>query len=234
MAKRDDNNEGSMKAGTSRRSRLGREGRGATVPRVMILGLLVIVAGGAALFWPRGGSVPTGIGENQTVVSSPAAGSGQASTPHSVDVDINTEGTAPLTPEQEIGKTDAEPTKQAGADAAKPQPNLAEPKTAKQTTPKPSTTKPATTKASTQPKIQPSSSGPYAVQVGAFGEVENADTEAARLKARGWDARVRAGDNSSGNMVYRVWIVYFASRQEAQTFINQNNRYLAGSIPVHR
>ena len=56
----------------------------------------------------------------------------------------------------------------------------------------------------------------------------------ARLKTLGWDARVRAGNNSSGEMVFRVWIGYFSSRQSAQTFINQNSKQLSGAIPVHR
>jgi len=70
--------------------------------------------------------------------------------------------------------------------------------------------------------------------VGAFGGAGNADKEAARLKALGWDARVRAGDNSAGKMVYRVWIGYFDSRKTAQNFIAQNSRKIPGAIPVHR
>jgi cell division protein FtsN len=85
-----------------------------------------------------------------------------------------------------------------------------------------------------EPRVTPSAQGQYAVQVGAFGEAVNADNEAARLKTLGWDARVRAGNNSSGEMVFRVWIGYFSSRQSAQTFINQNSKQLSGAIPVHR
>ena len=69
MAKQDEKQDGLRKKGTSRRSRAGRAGKGGTMPRIVVLGVLVIVAAGAALFWPRGGNVPTGIGENQTIVS---------------------------------------------------------------------------------------------------------------------------------------------------------------------
>jgi cell division protein FtsN len=234
MPKQDGKNDGAMKSGASRRSRAGRAGRGGNMPRIMILALLVIVAGGAALFWPRGGSVPTGIGENQTIVTSSAVNPDSSQPPRSGDVDINAEAVPTLTPEKEMGEKTA-----SGAEAA--QPAKSDPEPTVQTTPpaektpepKPAARKPAA-KSKTEPRVQPRTSGNYAVQVGAFGQAENADQEAARMKALGWDSRVRAGNNSSGEMVFRVWIVYFESRQEAQTFINQNSRHLAGAIPVHK
>lgn len=242
MSKQNESKDGALKSSAARRSRSGRAGKGSTVPRVMILGLLVVVAGGAALFWPRGGSVPTGIGENQTVVSSPNVNPDSGSTPHSGDVDINEAAPPELTPEAERGTATTTPTETKPAEAtAKP---VGEAVTKSVTQPvtqpaeKASTTKPAVKKsqpaATTVTKVEPQSTGPYAVQVGAFGQAENADQEAARLKAKGWDARVRAGNNSKGDMVFRVWIGYFASRSLAQKFIDQNSRHLAGAIPVHR
>jgi len=238
MSKQNESKDGTLKSSATRRSRSGRAGKGSTVPRVMILGLLVVVAGGAALFWPRGGSVPTGIGEHQTVVSSPTVNPDSGSTPHSGDVDINEAAPQELTPEAEHGTatttTPAE-TKPAAATAKPVDQPVAKPVT--KPVEKAKTTKPAVKKSdppAAKTKLEPQSTGPYAVQVGAFGLAENADQEAARLKALGWDTRVRAGNNSKGDMVFRVWIGYFSSRTQAQTFIDQNSRHLAGAIPVHR
>lgn len=225
MTGKDEKNDGGLKAAATRRSRSGRAGRGSTLPRIMVLGLLVIVAGGAALFWPRGGTLPTGIGENQTVVTTPTEAIQEASVPHSGEVDIGTEAAPPLTPEP--GPATAQPEK------IEPEKVIQKP--AVQPTPEPVTPKPKVkATAPDLPKIQPQSTGSYAVQVGAFGQADNADKEAARLKALGWDTRVRAGNNASGAMVFRVWIAFFASRQEAQVFINQNSRHLPGAIVVHR
>lgn len=227
MAREDAKQEGPRKAGAGRRSRSGRAGRSNT-PRIMVLALLVIVAGGAALFWPRGGGVPTGIGEHKTVVSSPSDTTLGTAPPRSGDVDIADEGAPRLIPEKA-----EEPT------AAKTDSPTEDPPPAARPEPEPEAVKPVTrtetkTQAKPVPRVQPTTDGPWVVQVGAFGEAPNADKEAARLKALGWDARVRAGNNSSGNMVFRVWIGYFASRTEAQTFINQNSRQLGGAYPVHR
>lgn len=232
MAKQEDKNDGLMKTGTSRRSRAGRAGRGGTMPRIMVLALLVVVAGGAALFWPRGGGVPTGIGEQQTVVAAPSE---TPVVPHSGDVDINAASAPALIPEKPQDQAAAE---QAATKAAATEPAPVKSVPVQQPATKTVTPPPVKTETKTvspaQPKVEPRPDGPYAVQVGAFGQAENADQEAARLKAKGWDARVRAGNNSSGDMVYRVWIGYFASRTEAQTFISQNSKLLAGAIPVHR
>ena len=225
MAKQDENQDGLRKKGTSRRSRAGRAGKGGTMPRIMVLGVLVIVAAGAALFWPRGGNVPTGIGEHQTIVSTLPDSQTVTAPPRSGEVDINSEA-ARLTPE----KAETEVGQQALPAAEEAAPPPAEPEQKKEE-PKP---QPVKKTQPTQPRIEPRSDGPWAVQVGAFGQAENADSEAARLKAKGWDARVRAGNNSSGNMVFRVWIGYFDTRERAQGFINQNSRHLAGAIPVHR
>ncbi len=43
MTKQGDKSDGSLKSGSSRRSRMGRAGQGGTMPRVMVVALLVIV-----------------------------------------------------------------------------------------------------------------------------------------------------------------------------------------------
>jgi cell division protein FtsN len=156
--------------------------------------------------------------------------------PRSGDVDISAAGGPGLTPEKPIA--DQVEAAQKKADQPKvEQPKVEQPKV-EQPKPTPPVQKPAAKKTpparTPEPRVTPSAQGQYAVQVGAFGEAVNADNEAARLKTLGWDARVRAGNNSSGEMVFRVWIGYFSSRQTAQTFINQNSKQLSGAIPVHR
>lgn len=237
MSKPDSKNEGQIKTGTSRRSRSGRAGTRSNTPRIMIVAMIVVVAGGAALFWPRGGSVPTGIGQQRTVVSTPENSTTPADPVHSGDVDINSEGVADLTPEKEEDLKKGAPSS-APAETKVEEKTVVEEKTTPPPVTKPATSKPATAKPKTSRPpaqlISPSPNGRYAVQVGAYGGAPNADKEAARLKALGWDARVRAGDNSAGKMVYRVWIGYFPNRETAQKFIAQNSKHIPGAIPVHR
>ena len=217
---------GLMKTGRSRRKRAGRAGRGKGIPRVMIVGGVLIVIGAAWLYWPAGNSAPTGLGEQQTVVTSlsdsvvPAGGTG----PSSGDVDINQQTTS-LTPE--------EPESGQEANAAEIEAEKAEAEAQPMAT-KPVVEKPAPKPVAPAPRIQPTATGSYAVQVGSFGDADNADKEAARLKELGWNTSIRAGNNSSGQMVFRVWITHFKTRRDAQTFINQNSRKIPGAIPVHR
>ena len=215
--------------GTERVKRRSRTaGRSGGPSPIMIAAAAIVVVGALALFWPRGGSPPAGIGEHQTTVTvdgdsvrSQVTGRTQ---PRSGDVDIDQQ-VQTLVPEQpDDGSPNAAPAATAPI-TTKPA----------NTTPPP----PAASQAATIPdggsastRIEPSASGPYVVQVAAFGAAENADREAARLRALGWDARVRTGTNSSGAAVYRVWIGYFASRQEARRFITQSGEELADAIAV--
>jgi cell division protein FtsN len=215
-------NDGLRKDGTSHRSRSGGSGRGNGTPPVMIAALVVVVIGAALLFWPKGGSSPTGIGEQQSVVTMPDSSSSahnMAATgaARSGDVDINQQGQQ-LTPEIPEGEPQEKVEEKAPTEKPKPKP-VSKPK---------SPAKPAV------PPIQPQSEGRWAVQTGGFGDAVNADKEAARLQTKGWQSMVRAGSNSQGNMVYRVWIGYFASRDEAGTFIKQNRKNLADAFVVHR
>ncbi len=219
----DSNKGGLRKDGTSRRTRAGRSGHGG-LPRVMILAVIVIVAGAAVLFWPRGGSVPTGIGENQTVVTASDT-TEREGIPRSGEVDIGAE-TVPLTPE----KAENTPAKTPAPVVEKK--TAAPVKTVVKESPPPAVKpKPAPVK---RTLVKPVDNGPYGIQTGAFGDAANAEKEVARLKAKGWTAKLRAGNNSKGDMVYRVWVVYFKTRDNAQTFINQHPRDLAGAITVHR
>ena len=228
-----------MKDGHSRRVRAGQAGRGKSIPRVMILAGVLIVAGAAWLYWPAGDSAPTGLGERQTVVTQlpdGAAPTGQTG-PSSGDVDIDQQ-TTPLTPEKSEDGQAVDTTSEENPSGT-PGETVAAPVNKAKATPEPViqeavAQKPAPKPAPPAARIEPSASGSYAVQTGSFGNAVNADKEAARLKTLGWDTSIRAGNNSSGQMVFRVWITHFKSRQDAQTFINQNAKQIPGSIPVHR
>ncbi len=224
MAKKPPSGEGLRKNGTSKRSRSGGsgKGRGQGTPPIMIAALVVAVIGAALLFWPKGGPSPSGIGEQQSVVTIPdstSSGQNMASNAatRSGDVDISQQDQT-MTPETPEGETAGEAKETAPPPKPKPKP------AAKQK----SQSKPAT------PPVQPQADGRWAVQTGGFGDAANADKEAARLQTTGWNAMVRAGSNSQGAMVYRVWIGYFASRDEAGVFIQQNRRKLADAFVVHR
>ena len=232
-----------------RRRRTGKNGKGG-MPRIMWLALLVCVAGAVALFRSGGSNnMPTGLGENHTVVTAPDIGS----EPVSGDVEITTEGLQ-LTPETavagaDLGQADNAPlvieldrpldeTPTIVTGSAPPTTGAAVPAhevepAATQTLPA-DTTPERTTTAPPAPRLAPQPQGPYLVQAGSFGDTENAQKEADRLKGAGWDAAVRVGNTASGGLVYRVQIGYFATREDAQAFIDQNSRKLSGAIPAHR
>lgn len=219
-----------LKSGTSKRTRAGNERRPAKTPRLIIIAAVVIIGAAALLFWPRGGSVPTGIGEQQSVVvtapdSTSNATGVAAKKPHSSNVDIAAEG-PDIVPESPDGSglSPEEAAAQAKQIAKAETPAKAKPKTKPKAKPKPVA----------EEKIIPQENGPWAVQVGAYGEAANADKEAVRLQAKSWDARVRAGNNSNGAMVFRVWIGYFSTRANAETFARQNRRDIPKAIAIHR
>ena len=208
--------QGLMKDGTRRRTAT-KGGRGGGMPRIMWLAILICAVGAYFLFRSQSTDVPAGIGENQTVVTAPDVESQlpQDSGPHSGEVDI-TEQAPALTPEKSetaVPTTQTPPTE-------------------------PRKTKPAARKSAprTPPAeaIVPAANGPYVVQVGSFGDAANADKEAKRLQQVGWDARVKMGNTSTGEIIQRVHIGYFKSRAEAETFIHQNRKQMSGAIAVHR
>lgn len=213
---------GTLKDGTSRLAKAGGRRR---VPPIIWLGAIVIVIGAWFLFRGSGGSAPTGIGERRSVVTigadSNEAGSrdGAHAPPRSGEVDIDTE-TRELVPESPAGAA-------AATDPAPAPPEPAE------TTTRPTPSPAAETGAEAE-RVLPAASGGWVVQVGSFGSAENADGEAARLREKGWDARVKVGNRADGTMIYRVRIGYFGSREAARTFAAQNEDAVPGAIAVHR
>lgn len=224
------------RAGRSGRS--GRSGRRQGMPRIMIAAGVLIVAGAVWLYWPAGESQPTGLGERRTVVSGEVAAAGSTATtaPVSGEVDIERQ-TQQITPEQPDESTTSAAQTELAAEAAEAREQAtaaSEPVAAAPEATKPAPKPETRTTTPPEPAITPVERGAYAVQVGSFGSADNADREVARLKALGWQPLVRAGNNSAGEMVFRVWIAWFSSRQDAQKFIAQNPKAVPGAIPVHR
>jgi cell division protein FtsN len=209
--------QGMLKDGTRRKAPMT-GGRGGGMPRIIWLGILVSVVGAVFLFRNQTTSVPTGIGENQTIVTAPEVETmlEAGTVPHSGEVDI-TDQVPALTPETPAAGADRKP------DAADTKPVDAEPA-------------PRTATAAAEPvtPVRPQENGPYVVQIGSFGQAGNADQEAARITALGWEALVKVGNTSDGAIIYRVRIGYFKSRGEAESFIKQNRSQLGGAIAVHR
>ena len=201
-----------------------RQGRG--LPRIMWVAIAVCIIGAIMIFRDQSDRVPTGIGEYQTVVTAPEGETffKDENGPRSGDVDISDQATT-LTPEKPAG----EPSGQTGDKTASPPPD-------KQVTTSKTTTKTATTKPTKPARqlIKPAPRGPYMVQTGSFGDPENADKEASRLKKLGIDARVKMGNTSDGNIIYRIRIGYFKSRTEADAYIRQNRKNMPNAIPAHR
>ncbi len=226
MAKKDESKAELRKNGTSRRTRAGSTRNNRGTPPILMVAVVVVIIGAALLFWPKGGSVPTGIGEHQSVLTLPDTTLSPASLTstndaRSGDVDITAQ-TPQLTPEKPEGDQPKQPAP-AETVVKKTVPRKTTKPPRKKTVPKPEV-----------PTIQPGPDGRWAVQTGGFGNAANADQEAARLKTAGWNAMVRAGSNSQGDMVYRVWLGYFTSRETASTFIGQNRKNLVDAFPVHR
>jgi cell division septation protein DedD len=218
-----DKKQGMIKDGTRRRAPMT-GGRGGGMPRIIWLGIFVSVVGAVFLFRNQSTSVPTGIGENQTVVTAPEVAPALETEimPRSGEVDISDE-VPTITPEHSAQGTDERPAA-AAATAADAAPTPATPVTRT----------PSVTAQPAEEPVIPQPDGPYVVQIGSFGQAENADQEAARVTQLGFKALVKVGNTSDGTIIYRVRIGYFKSRGEAETFIKQNKSHMGGAIAVHR
>ena len=127
------------------------------LPRIFILAVAVILAAAAIMFWPRGGGeIPTGIGERITVVTADDSSLTADTTPRSGDVEISQEQ-AQLVPEQ---PRSAQPSQKPTGTRTKPASEGDQSAASPPRRP--------------QSKIVPSERGPWAVQVGAFGQEDNA------------------------------------------------------------
>ena len=82
--------------------------------------------------------------------------------------------------------------------------------------------------------LAPQAQGPFLVQAASLGDQDKAQAEADRLQKFGWEAAVRGAGKAGGGMTFRVQIGYFATREDAQAFIDQNKAKLPGAIPAHR
>ncbi|MCP4291313.1 MAG: hypothetical protein GY780_05700 [bacterium] len=223
-------NEGSRKNGTSTRSKAGQLGRKQGTPSIMLVAVVVVILGCALLFWPKGGSKPTGIGESQSIVTAPDSAaqtelSIHSDTPRSGDVEIADQGLkmTPETPHSDQQPSEDQESEKVVVKTEKPKASQSQPVKKVKSNPKPDA-----------PAVKPGTEGRWAVQTGGFGDAANADKEAARLGEMGFKAMVRAGSNSQGTMVYRVWIGYFTSRDQGNTFLKQNKKNLADAFVVHR
>jgi cell division septation protein DedD len=82
--------------------------------------------------------------------------------------------------------------------------------------------------------ITPTNDGPYALQLGSFSGEANAQKVRDQYLRLGYPVHVRAASTSDGAIVYRVWVGFFASRQEAQSYARAHAPELADAIAVHR
>jgi cell division septation protein DedD len=82
---------------------------------------------------------------------------------------------------------------------------------------------------------QPAADGAWALQLGAFSTQENADALAGKLRGQGLRPYLQAGSSSSGGLVFKVAIGYFATREAAVAYAQRNVRLLGPqALPVHR
>lgn len=204
---------------------------GGRMSRPLLVALIIVLAAGAFLLWPRGGNVPTGIGEQVTVVTAPDTTAHER--PHSGDVDIQ-EASHPVVAEKPAGTSPSAPStsKPAATKPTKKQPTA----TARAGMATGGETIPAPAKATPQPGpvITPTNDGPYALQLGSFSSETNAQKVRDQYLQLGYPVHVRAASTSEGAIVYRVWVGFFASRQEAQSYAKGHAPELTDTIAVHR
>ena len=234
-APRDGQADGAATRRTRRRKNLSGRETSRQLPRPLLIAALVIIAGGGFLFWPRGGDVELGIGQQYSVVTADTA-SHDAPRSGSVDLDDEQRDLVPEAPD-----TDGSPAGAAGTGAdEQPRPAETEPtpteEPAETTAPPASTprTAPARTEDDPAPRIEPRVRGPWALQLGAYGTEESADRFIRTLTDRGIRAHARTANTSSGEIIYRVWVGWFDSRDQAEAYARQEKKRLGEAYPVHR
>lgn len=217
-----------------RRNRLAPDSAGGKLSRPLAAAFILILAGGAYLFWPRGGGVPVGLGERLSVVTADTVINRE---PRSGSVDIDQE-VKPLVAEKAAPgeQPEEQPRSEPRAQPQEqpPAPPPSQPSAQPRPQPRQQATTPPATPAPTPAPITPGPTGGWAVQVGAYGTEQNADKVASDLRADGIEAHVRAASTSTGEMVYRVWIGWFASRDQALAYARQERARLGDAHPVHR
>ena len=217
--KRADESGNQPDQGRRPRSRYRQEGGGGKLPRLFLLAAGGGLIGAVLLYWDCGGnSMPSGIGESLTVVSVDDSTGNNSAPIRSGDVEISM-ARSELVPEKVAG---------AAADQGTVSASRSEP---------PTQNKPPTRQTSapqTTTRIEAKASGSWAVQVGAFGNEDNAHALLTSLQDKNFPARLRAGNKADGGVVYRVWIGFFADRKEAEAYARQNRAKLGETIAVHR
>jgi cell division septation protein DedD len=219
------------------------------VSRPLLIAMALILAGAAFLFWPRGGGQPDGIGEQySTVTADQLQADASTSSPRSGDVAIEEEIPA-LVPEKpgagetqvKANPTEAKPaegkpaaTQQAATKPAAPKPSAA---SAKPVADKPSATSPTGTASSdSRPTAdpQPQATGSWALQIAAFNSDDNAAKLMRKLQGEGYQPLAQSSNTANGQMLYKVWIGYFRTRDEAQAYVRLHRGDLGDALPVHR
>jgi cell division septation protein DedD len=227
------------------RRRSGRPRR-LQLSRIYLVPLVIVLAVAAFMFWPASRNAPVGIGEQHSVVTADAPPGSLTAAPRSGDVTIAKE-VQQLVPEQPGGKEqqaatgDADQTETTPARPApvKPAPRetarQAPRETSHATTSPPGGSPPVPAASSDTPAVQTQATGPWLLQLGAFGQEENAERMLAQLQTAGISALLRAGNLADGSLVYRVCIGYFATRDQAVRYGRENAKALGGQgVPVHR
>jgi cell division septation protein DedD len=212
---------------TRARSRYAGNPPDGRTPRIFLLAAAVVLVAAAVMFWPRSdGEIPTGIGERITVVTAVDSAIPAGVAIRSGDVEIAKEQ-KPVIPEQ---PRDGKPRPEPAATETQPERSANREKETAGARDRSA----AATPRPAPPKITPQENGLWAVQVGAFGQEENAAALIAKLKRLGHPAKLRAAGTSGGEIVYRVWIGYFANRADAAAFAQQNRAEIGDGNPVHR
>ncbi|MBD3220815.1 hypothetical protein GF314_06195 [bacterium] len=233
---REGRQDGNAARRTRRKKNLSGRESSRQLPRPLLIAALVIIAGGGYLFWPRGGDVELGIGQQYSVVTADTV-SHDAPRSGSVDLDDEQRDLIPEAPVADgpaasgTGNETAAPprtTPDAPDDPPADEPTRTRPRTA----PESVDDEPADTPA--PPRIEPRERGPWALQLGAYGTEENADRFIRTLADRGIEAHARTANTSSGEIIYRVWVGWFDSRDQAEAYARQEKPRLGEAYPVHR